>query len=75
MIQYRADSNFRNNQIVNNKSLLEYSLNAFKDFKNIKKTIIVYNKKHKKYFKLKSNPFLLMNAILIIVSIVRSTSI
>jgi 2-C-methyl-D-erythritol 4-phosphate cytidylyltransferase / 2-C-methyl-D-erythritol 2,4-cyclodiphosphate synthase len=38
-------------QIVNNKSLLEYSLNAFKDFKNIKKTIIVYNKKHKKYLK------------------------
>ncbi len=36
-------------QIINNKSVLEYSLDAFKDFKEIKKTIIIYNKKHKKY--------------------------
>ena len=34
--------------MVNNKTLLEHSLNAFKDFSAIKKTIIVYNKKHKK---------------------------
>ena len=42
--------------IVNNKTLLEHSFNAFKDFNEIKKTIIVYNKKHKKYLgKLKLN--------------------
>jgi len=35
--------------IVNNKTLLEHSFNAFKNFNEIKKTIIVYNKKHKKY--------------------------
>jgi len=35
--------------IVNNKTLLEHSLNSFKDFHEIKKTVIVYNKKHKKY--------------------------
>lgn len=34
---------------INNKTLLEHSLNAFKDFHEIKKTVIVYNKKHKKY--------------------------
>jgi len=32
---------------VNNRTLLEHSLSSFKGFKNIKKTIIVYNKKHK----------------------------
>jgi 2-C-methyl-D-erythritol 4-phosphate cytidylyltransferase/2-C-methyl-D-erythritol 2,4-cyclodiphosphate synthase len=37
--------------LVNNKTLLEYSLNAFRDIKKIKKTIIVYNSKHKKYLK------------------------
>ena len=31
-------------QIVHKKALLEHSLNAFKDFHEIKKTIIVYNK-------------------------------
>ena len=36
-------------QIVNDKTILEHSLNAFKDVKKIKKTILVYNKKHKKY--------------------------
>jgi len=36
-------------QQVNNVTLLEHSLNAFKDIKKIKKTIIVYNKNHKKY--------------------------
>ena len=36
-------------QIINNKTLLEYSLNAFKNIKEINKTIIVYNNKHKKY--------------------------
>ena len=35
--------------IVNNKTLLEHSLDAFLGFNSIKKTIIVYNKKHKKY--------------------------
>jgi len=34
---------------VNNKTLLEYSLDEFKKFTEIKKTIIVYNKKHKQY--------------------------
>ena len=34
---------------INNKTLLEHSLNAFKDFNEIKKTVIVYNKNHKKY--------------------------
>ena len=34
---------------VNNKTLLEHSFNAFKDFHEIKRTVIVYNKKHKKY--------------------------
>ena len=42
--------------IVNNKTLLEHSINAFKNFTEIKKTIIIYNKKHKKYLdKLKLN--------------------
>ena len=42
--------------IVNNKTLLEHSINAFKNFTEIKKIIIVYNKKHKKYLgKLKLN--------------------
>ena len=36
-------------QIINNKTLLEYSINSFKNSKEIKKTIIVYNRKHKKY--------------------------
>jgi len=36
-------------QTINNKTLLEHSFNAFKNIKEIKKTIIVYNKKHKKY--------------------------
>jgi len=35
--------------IVNNKTLLEHSFNAFRNFNEIKKTIIVYNKKHKKH--------------------------
>ena len=34
---------------VNNKTLLEYSLNLFQNFRQIKKIIIVYNKKHSKY--------------------------
>ena len=36
-------------EIVNNKTLLEHSLDSFKAFYEIKKTLIVYNKKHKKY--------------------------
>ena len=35
--------------VVNNKTLLEYVINSFKDFREIKKIVIVYNKKHKKY--------------------------
>ena len=35
--------------VVNNKTLLEHSFSSFRDFNEIKKTIIVYNKKHKKY--------------------------
>ena len=35
--------------IVNDKTLLEHSFDVFKDFHEIKKTVIVYNKKHKKY--------------------------
>ena len=35
--------------MVNNMTLLEHSLHAFKYFNEIKQTIIVYNKKHKKY--------------------------
>ena len=34
---------------VNGKTLLEYSLNSFINNNKIKKTILVYNKKHKKY--------------------------
>ena len=34
---------------INNKTLLEHALNAFVSFQEIKKTIIVYNKRHKKY--------------------------
>ena len=34
---------------VNNKTLLEHSLDAFQNFDKIKKTVIIYNKKHKKY--------------------------
>ena len=41
--------------IVNHKKLLEHALNSFRDFPAIKKTIIVYNKKHKKYLN-KLNP-------------------
>ena len=35
--------------LINSKTLLELSLNSFNDFSEIKKTIVVYNKKHKKY--------------------------
>ena len=38
-------------QKINNKTLLEYSINSFKNFTEIKKIIVVYNKKHKKYLK------------------------
>ena len=34
---------------INNKTLIEHSLKAFKNFHQIKKIIVVYNKKHKKY--------------------------
>jgi 2-C-methyl-D-erythritol 4-phosphate cytidylyltransferase / 2-C-methyl-D-erythritol 2,4-cyclodiphosphate synthase len=38
-------------QNVNNKMLIEHALNAFKDIEEIKKTVVVYNKKHQKYLK------------------------
>jgi len=38
-------------QIINNKTLLEHSIAAFGNIKEIKKTIVVYNKKHTKYLK------------------------
>ena len=34
---------------TNHQSLLELSYNRFSNIKEIKKTVIVYNKKHKKY--------------------------
>ena len=34
---------------VNNKTLLEHSLDIFKNFSEIKKTVIVYSKKHERY--------------------------
>ena len=34
---------------INNITLLEHTINAFNGFGVIKKTVIVYNKKHKKY--------------------------
>ena len=41
---------------VNNKTLLEYSLNCFENISQIKKIMIVYNKKHKKHLnKIKFN--------------------
>jgi len=36
---------------VNNKTLLEHSLKSFSSFSKIKKIIVVYNKKHKKFLK------------------------
>ena len=36
---------------VNNKTLLEHSLGTINNALKIKKTIIVYNKRHKKYLK------------------------
>ena len=42
--------------IINNKTVIEHSLDAFKNFDKIKKTIIVFNKKHKNHLnKLKCN--------------------
>ena len=34
---------------INNRTLLEHSLNAFKNCSQIKKNVLVYNKKHKKH--------------------------
>ena len=34
---------------INQKTLLEHTLESFKNFTEIKKTIVVYNKKHKNY--------------------------
>jgi len=38
-------------EIINNKTLLEHTINAFNEIKEIKKTIIVFNRKHKKHIK------------------------
>jgi len=57
-------------QIINNKTLLEHSLDSFKEIKEIKKTIIVYNKKHKKYL----NSIPLKNVIKITGGITRGDS-
>ncbi len=35
--------------LINKKTVLEHSLEAFKNIREIKKTVIVYNRKHKKY--------------------------
>ena len=37
--------------LINKKTLLEHSLEKFENFPEIKKKVIVYNKKHKKYLK------------------------
>ena len=34
---------------INNVTLLEHTINAFKNIPEIKKTVVVYHKKHKKY--------------------------
>jgi len=34
---------------INNLTLLEHTINAFKNIHEIQKTVVVYNKKHKKY--------------------------
>ena len=34
---------------INNLTLLEHAHNTFKDFKEINRIVIVYNKKHKRY--------------------------
>ena len=34
---------------INNKTLLEHSIDAFKDFHKIKKIVVVYNIKNKKH--------------------------
>ena len=34
---------------INNVTLLEHTINAFKNIREIKKTVVVYHKKHKKY--------------------------
>ena len=46
-------------QLVNNKTLLEYSLDSFNGISEIKKKILVYNRKHKK--KLKKNQIIKCN--------------
>ena len=37
--------------VVNNKTLLEHSINTFRSINKFKKVVIVYNKKHKKFLK------------------------
>jgi len=49
-------------QIVNNKTVLEHAIDAFKDIKEIKKIVIVYNKKHKKYL----NMLVLKNTLMVV---------
>ena len=56
---------------INNKTLLERSLDVFKDFHEIKKTVIVYNRNHKKYL----NKFNLKNFIKVIGGKTRQESV
>ena len=35
--------------MINNKTLLEHSFYSFSNFAEIKKTVLVFNKKHKKF--------------------------
>ena len=35
--------------VINNKTLLEHSFYSFSNFVEIKKTVLVFNKKHKKF--------------------------
>ena len=38
-------------QRINNRTLIEHCINAFQGIDQIKKTLLIYNKKHKKYLK------------------------
>ena len=48
-------------QTINNKNLLEHTIYAFRSINQVKKTVIVYNKKHKK----KLNKLNLKNCLLV----------
>jgi len=56
---------------INNKTLIEHSLTAFQNINKIKKTVIVYNKKHKKHL----NKLKLKNVIKVIGGKTRQESV